>query len=150
IIVAPIFRLAFCLTGSATDNAITFLLPTRWDSLLSGVLAAWLVRNPDVIFHLKKRVGRVQLCLWIALTIAATIPLQGGLSTAWGAIFDYSWLAMTVAVLLVYLKLRPECWIGYCLRLKLLRYFGRVSYTMYLFHTAVLGFSFSLFLGKEP
>src|SRR5262249_40194692 len=92
----------------------------------------------------------VQLCLWIALTIAATIPLQGSLSSAWGAIFDYSWLAMTVAVLLIYLKLQPECWIGYCLRLKVLRYFGKVSYTMYLFHTAVLGFSFSLFLGKEP
>jgi peptidoglycan/LPS O-acetylase OafA/YrhL len=117
--------------------AAYFLLPARMDTLLFGVLAAWMVRQPMVLRRMADRrnalmVGCLVLFLGLAWLTYAKIdvidPIMSYLGYSWIGAFYFSALLLIVSRSSpgkIPMLLRPLCWLG----------IG--AYFLYLFHIPV-------------
>lgn len=153
ILAAPILRFILCLSPSDSYMSRYVLMPSRWDSLLLGVLAAWVTRQPAVFAFLTARRRAVRAVFVFACAVTALFPFAGGQKehiTFFSAVICNLWIAVTVALLLILLRIGCLEALQSILRLRLLRFFGRISYSVYLFHTAFLGLVFAIVLHKEP
>jgi peptidoglycan/LPS O-acetylase OafA/YrhL len=154
IVLAPTLRVCMAFLGPEWQLAQTLLLPSRWDSLLLGALVAWLVRDPRALAWLKAH-RRTLLVLLVNLgAFMLLLPLlfrdSQPTSSPSGALFAYLGVAAFFALVLLMLHLGALPRTAVALSSGPLRFFGRISYFMYLFHTAILGLAFALLLGKEP
>jgi peptidoglycan/LPS O-acetylase OafA/YrhL len=148
---APVLRviLYFIMPHGAIAGFV--LLPSRWDSLLLGALAAWSLRQSEgrewVTAHVRKlRVVFIGATLGISL-----FPFVEFRELSLGmAIVGHLWIAATVALLLVLLATGHLESVARCLRLPPLLFLGRISYSVYLFHQAICGSLFALVLGTGP
>src|SRR5262249_8323429 len=61
IVLAPLTRIAYCLSSPSCSNATYSLLPCRMDALLVGVLAAWGIRDRIASVSIKRKIGLVRL-----------------------------------------------------------------------------------------
>lgn len=154
VVLAPIFRLACAYLGPAWNEAQSVLLPSRCDSLLLGAFAAWAVRDSVSRDWLtRNRAGLFKLLGALGIFLGASPVLLANphaLHSPLLAFSVYTAIAAFFTTLLLLLQLRYLPIVARVLSGEILRYFGRISYTMYLFHTAILGLVFALLLGKEP
>ena len=131
-----------------------FLYPCRWDSMWIGVLAAWLVRQP---FFQPFAVQR-RLMLGVLLHLSA-IPvvllfweyrnLDSRASVAM-AFYGYTMIAVTAALLILIAHIFPDGVIARSFCWRPLRWLGKISFAVYLFHTMILELMHSLLYGKNP
>jgi len=154
VVLAPILRLVFSYLGPAWNEAQILLLPSRCDSLLLGAFVAWAVRDSVSRDWLaRNRAGLLNLLGVLGIFLGACPVLLANphaLHSPLLAFSVYTAVAAFFATLLLLLHLRYLPIVARVLSGKILRYFGRISYTMYLFHTAILGLVFALLFGKEP
>jgi peptidoglycan/LPS O-acetylase OafA/YrhL len=154
VILAPTLRLALGFLGPQWHEAQVLLLPTRWDSLLLGALVAWSVRRPGWVERLRRnRVALLTLLCASGFLVAGCPGLPdrpGPMLAPLLALAVHLVIAAFFATLLLVLHIGILPRATAILSTGVLRYFGRISYTMYLFHTAVLGLCFALILGIEP
>ena len=59
-------------------------------------------------------------------------------------------VAVFFALILLFLHLNWIPWLTSLLSLAGLRFLGRISYSIYMFHVAVLGLMFAIFRGSDP
>jgi peptidoglycan/LPS O-acetylase OafA/YrhL len=125
----------------APGMAAFTLLPSRMDLLLCGVAIAVLHREYDLSRHVTRLrvLASVALCSVAALAIVANEHV-----TTWG----HSLLGVAIAALmLAIINGAPE---GRHFRSATLRWFGTISYALYLVHQPVAGLFHGVFLGGTP
>jgi peptidoglycan/LPS O-acetylase OafA/YrhL len=129
IISAPLIR-GLLLAGGMDALVMARLLLTRADSLLFGGGVALLVRGPSA-----DRVPAGGILVISAAFLAVLVYLAHGPEAAspWISIVGYSAIAMCSASL-IFLAQRGANWVSNLCDRPLLRFFGRYSYGLYIFH----------------
>lgn len=154
IIAAPIFRFAFARWHAqgfiAGDGLVEMMVATRADSLMLGVLVAWLFRRNDFQkFVVNRRQLLYQVFVILALGmgwLTIKYPQAGTITKA----VAFTWIALFYAVLLALAVSHRESWLGVVLRTPFLLSLGAISYCVYLIHMPILGLCHSYFFSAEP
>lgn len=141
---ALLFRAA--LVGE-NEIATLVLLPGRWDLLLAGILAAvicregWLTR-PEDLFGLRL------LPLLCVSALLLVLLLDPGRESGWFGVLSPLLMGIGVASFIAALVSGgPE---GQWLRSEPLRFFGTISYGLYLSHQPVAGLLHGVILDGRP
>ena len=140
-----LFALVLRLILSQTlHRSLWFLyleLPTRADALLLGAAAAMLYRQPGFLTnHLNKirLTGALAALTYLAMCLRThTFFFVSNPIFTWG----YTLLALAAACLLL-ISLPRASWTGRLLAHPFLRFYGRYSYGLYLFHQAPAQYDF--------
>jgi peptidoglycan/LPS O-acetylase OafA/YrhL len=130
LLAAPILRAVFPGTWAVLGT------PWRADSLMTGVLLAWFIRNPELL-----RTARENR---FAIHVTFGILLVGALATNYftarfpfNLTFTHFWLAMLFGLLLLIVIIDREGLIARALNSRVLVWLGTISYGVYLFHQAI-------------
>lgn len=135
---ALIFRVA-----THGNGGLLIQLPARMDLLISGVMAAWAKRNMNLErYMLVLRIAPIPL-----VTIGTLLYAFAGVTTF--AIYHQGFLAVGIAAFILALSEgAPEG--RKFLGSAPLRFFGKISYALYLFHQPISGLLHGVILGAEP
>jgi peptidoglycan/LPS O-acetylase OafA/YrhL len=106
-----------------------------FDGLLIGCLFALALESPRVKAWLTRR-----LQVWVVFTVVAVILVSGGRTYTPGG---RSIQSMLMPILIVATILNPQTWLGRMLEIPLLRWIGRLSYSLYIWQQI---FAFQRFL----
>jgi peptidoglycan/LPS O-acetylase OafA/YrhL len=146
---ATLWRLLLFACG-ANDMALRVLLPSRWDLLFLGVLAAYLCRHRYLWNKLVG--GNRRLLKWgVVLGAAATVMVV--LADRHFAIRGFDLVGplfvgiCCVSFLLLMISGSAE---SARFRSKTLCWFGRISYGLYLVHQPIAGLAHGFVLGARP
>jgi peptidoglycan/LPS O-acetylase OafA/YrhL len=139
-------RIAVYGFGFANQSAAHVLLPTNADVLICGLLAALAARLAIV------RRGALDYALRLApivllLCLAFLGVLAGRRSSAFAVLYPLLTAAAAATFLLSLVRGAPEAQ-RFCSRI--LCFFGRTSYAIYLTHLPILGLMHGLLLGARP
>ncbi|MGH7991306.1 MAG: acyltransferase family protein [Limisphaerales bacterium] len=134
------------------SRAYVYVLTScRVDSLIIGVLCAWLVRNPRLENLIRRR------CDWLYLIFVIlscgmayfVFSRRGGDANSFDVCtWGFTWIALFYASLLLLAITDKSGWLGRFMRNPLLRHFATISYCVYLIHMQVLTFINFLFFHK--
>jgi len=131
IAIAFAIRVVAFYSGIST-HVLYMELPTRMDSLAVGAVLALLLRGPrpDLWMH----IARISLVpLW--LLVVSMAAYEGGLHflSPLTALIGYSLLAFASGAL-VSETLRPGSWAERAFSNSIMRFIGKISYGMYIYH----------------
>lgn len=152
-LVAPVFRLTagFWLNPEAARQAAIVLLPARCDCLAAGIVVATLVRNPGLTASFKAYSSSIQGATVVGLCTLLVFPFANlGQNSPATLGLGFSWIALVGAGLVLCLHERLSPWLGRIFGHSLLRYFGKISYSLYLFHMAFLLILWALVFREPP
>lgn len=154
VIIAPILRIALLLWNASVnlfDNRLIEMLAiTRADSLMLGVLVAWLFRRDGFReFVVINRSKFYWTFTFLALGMVV-ITLNYSFNDVVFRAFTFTWVALFYAVLLTLVISHHHSFLGMLLRTPLLLALGTISYCVYLIHMPIVGLCHSLFFGTEP
>ena len=157
ILLVPAFRLFLYLYHPAIF--MHGLLPCRADTLLLGVLCAYLVRQEKSRYWLEKNLERLYLALTVlllgmgGLTIFSNGTSYPALFSRFSSLemisFGYSLIALFYSCLLLVVVIGQDGTIASIMRFSLLRYFGTIAYGVFLMHLAVNDSAHGLIFGKD-
>jgi peptidoglycan/LPS O-acetylase OafA/YrhL len=154
ILAAPLIRIAFYLWHPNGAFPGYVLMPARADSLLLGVLAAFLLRKEGVRRSLAANVAGLNALFLLLFAGAAVLALRGpGVgpgATYEMSYFGHSWLALLYLALLLLSVSEGHGPFTSVMRATWLRRLGQISYGVYLLHQLVLGLAHGLILGQRP
>jgi peptidoglycan/LPS O-acetylase OafA/YrhL len=151
IVLAPLLRTTLHLLLPGDWIASFALMPCRADSLLLGVLAAILLRDPAW----KTRIQRGKVFFAVSFPILLLgVGLLDWLSPSLDGLVMQSigltWLAFFYVLVLVFALTRPASLLSRALRAKWLAWLGTIAYGTYLFHQPIQGVLFGYLWGHEP
>ena len=150
IVLSPLVRLT-ALYHAENPYAAVFLLATRADGLMWGVLCACLLRTESARIALRRR-GAVLAALAVAgaaLFTLASLQRLGADSPPL-LFYGYSLLSAWFAVILLGVLLFPDTAMARYLAWRPLTVIGITSYFIYLFHTPIWYVLHWLFLNRPP
>jgi peptidoglycan/LPS O-acetylase OafA/YrhL len=146
---ASLFRLGLVLM-SANKLALFMLLPTEWDLLFVGVLGAYALRT-SALWRWITGNDRFALKIVIFAGLGAVLLLAIADALLGVRSFDVvGRLALAMALtglVLLLVSGSPE---GARFRSPVLRFFGQISYGLYLIHQPVAGILHGAILGSRP
>jgi peptidoglycan/LPS O-acetylase OafA/YrhL len=151
-LIAPLCRLVVALALPSIDwNGYDCLLCCRTDTLVAGVLAAWLLQGAGV----RKWLVRVRalLCPAAAVLILAFAFLsysRYGIGTPAMFVLGHTYLAALYLVLVLIACFASQGFLGVLLRRPVLRELGQISYGLFLLHPIVNDFFFGVLFGTPP
>ncbi len=136
---APVLRAAF-------PGFHTFVnTPFRMDSLLMGVTVALATRDPSISGFLKQYQRTIGLIALILFTGILASSIKGGLG-----FLSHTFYAVFYSCLILYaVTAKGESSTAF-FRSATLRFFGRISYALYMFHQAVSGLLHGAILMSHP
>ena len=146
----PLILLLLC-AGSVVFRAVLFplqaeaagmLLPGRWDTLLYGVLAAWLQRNTD----LRPRLGVLRIIVLGAVAALVAVLATGSYGLT---VIASPALVGVASAGLILLAALGQSDMRFA-RTPVLVWFGSISYGLYLVHQPINGLLHGLILGSRP
>jgi len=145
VVAAPILRCGWPGLRALVDA------PWRADSLLSGATLAVLVRWPPFMAAVREHQRVLSGVLVAFLAGSAVLTLRPDLL---GQVlyvgFSPLWLAGLYSLLVLIAFAGTEPWLGRLLRVRVLVWFGQLSYGIYLFHLPVSGLVHGLFRQRAP
>jgi peptidoglycan/LPS O-acetylase OafA/YrhL len=134
---------------------IKVLLPCRADSLLIGVLFAYLLRQKSARDWLANNVKVLHVALFVmSLGIAYLISLGYGynamkvVNSFEMTTYGFTLVALAYACVLVIAVVDKTSLIARVLRIPVMRHFGSIAYGMFLIHTAIREIMLRLILGS--
>lgn len=151
IVSAPVIRTFIMVQPYIHNSAAFVLLPSRLDSLLIGVLGAWMIREKEIHDFFKNNIEFIKNgCLILAAgAMLFAVGRFGVLSMAITPI-GYTWLAI-LYLGIIYVGLLSEYGLTKSvLMLRPLRWLGCRSYAIYLFHQLIHGAFYCIFNGSGP
>lgn len=126
------------------------LLPFRCDALLAGALLSWVARYKHLFLQpLKDAAIRAGVIAMLLAGYLALIALGTGTGSHQAAYWGYSWLALIGACLIAICLVDTDSFIARLFRARLLRYFGTISYGLYLVHEIVHHTAFWIMTGSS-
>lgn len=140
ILCAPLLRTAIYYQFSTFSYFV--LLPCRWDSLLLGVLGAWLWRRDDFRAWLQRQswfLPALAALLLAGFLLFSAIHRIAYIGSPVLASFGLTWLAVLYLTLVI-LAMQYETRKGIRSALRLMRPLGMIAYGVYLLHMPVLHF----------
>ncbi len=146
---ASIFRAGLAIAG-AGETSILVLLPARWDLLFTGVLGAYIYRSEYLwTFFTAGENRNLKLCTVPSILLIPVLAcldeyLKLKVFLLFGNIFIG--IAFTGYILLV-VSGAPE---GARLRVSVLKFFGAISYGLYLIHQPIAGIMHAAILHGHP
>ena len=138
IILSPAYRFILLSRYPGLNVGWPFATLSRLDGLAMGVVIALLVRNETcwrwLTIHVRilRISGLVLLVAFAALTCIPPTQLSM-------ALYGFSIIAIFYAAVLLLAVCHPASLIAGLLKGRILRYFGKVSYAVYIFHQGVHG-----------
>ncbi len=130
------------------------LLPSRMDSLLLGVLVAFIVRNTAALDQARQyRYVLDAVLLILAYMIATRHPaLKIIPSPVPGTpLLKPTLIAVMYAILILRISLYGrQDWVNRILQNRVLGWFGLISYALYMYHQAVNGLAHGILFNDEP
>jgi peptidoglycan/LPS O-acetylase OafA/YrhL len=153
IAMVPAFRIYLFLFHASVFGFV--LLPCRADSLLLGVLCAYLLRNERFRSLLGRhrnwlRAALVVLAAGMAgLTIFSNIRGSALIYTYEMTTFGFSWIALFYACLILLVATSKDGVLARLMRLSWLRHFGIIAYGMFLINLPILTLAQGLISGKS-
>jgi peptidoglycan/LPS O-acetylase OafA/YrhL len=151
IVSAPVIRTFIMVQPYFHNSAAFVLLPSRMDSLLIGVLGAWMLRDKKIHDYFRKNIEFIKKgCLILAAgAMLFAVGRFGVLSMAMTPI-GYTWLALMYLGIIYVGLLSEDGWTKSILMLRPLRWLGCRSYAIYLFHQLILGTFHYIITGSGP
>jgi peptidoglycan/LPS O-acetylase OafA/YrhL len=153
VLTAPLLRVALYELHPYQSWPGFLMMPARADSLLLGVLAAWLIRREAFRTRVLANPGGLHAILLVLLAGTALLALRGpgvGPGSSYHMSYiGHSWLALLYLALLL-LALTPTGPVNGLMRNTGLRWLGQISYGVYLLHQLVSGLAHSFVLGQHP
>lgn len=142
-----------CATGAVTQNQAYVLPWFRTDGLLLGVTVAMLIRNQRASAWVRRN-------LWSVWALAAvmgvvlfrcgtTLPADNATPSAPIMTYGLTCVSAIYACVLVLALFGGSRWLSRALRLRPLRWLGKVSYCLYLLHVPIFAAAFIAF-GARP
>jgi peptidoglycan/LPS O-acetylase OafA/YrhL len=151
ILAAPIIRVALYNFHPNFALSTYVLMPCRTDSLLLGVLGAYLVRHDFVMRSLKANILSLYGVLLLLVAGVAILTLTPAWVGSMGASYlGYSWLALTYMLFLLISIIERRGIVTAISTNKLLRKLGNVSYGVYLFHQPANRLCHGIILKQPP
>ena len=136
-VVALCARFALRLSG-ASDEMVYQYTFTRMDALTLGAAGALVVRDPRWLARVGPQLGRAVVGLSVALSAIAAVTRGFRVDDFWVQTIGYGTLSLFFTALLLLLVVeagsRPARWA----RARWLRWLGKYSYGIYVFHKAVV------------
>ena len=151
IFTAPLFRTLLYLVEKPLAYHAYRSTPCRADALALGVLAAVYWRNETFRAWLSRR--ERALAILVAVLLAGMLVMGHWYSNPYLGITltaGLSWVGLFYAAVLILTLQRPTGFVAALARMKWLRELGRVSYCVYLIHTAVSYVIFALLNRSLP
>lgn len=149
IVSATLFRLALVAT-SANNLAMHMLLPAEWDLLFLGVLGACAQRHPGA----RARLTRNNLFVLKGITLGGFVLLLvlaiDDTTFGWRTVDVLGNLVLGIGLTGLLLLVVNGSAEGRRFRSHTLRFFGRISYGLYLIHQPVAGLMFAVIFGNRP
>jgi peptidoglycan/LPS O-acetylase OafA/YrhL len=140
-LLAPTLRILFPGTHAFVNT------PFRMDSLFLGVIAAVVVRNARARTFLTTWKWLLRLVFLVLLIWIGMMVQRGQIALG---IPDHLLLGCCYTALLLIAVIESGSPIVGFLRVPFLRFFGLISYGLYMYHQAVLGLLHAIILGREP
>lgn len=150
IAVAPITRASMLFAGGTHQIGAYVLLPSRWDLLFLGVIAALIWRDQRLWTLVRTRNAlplkvAALACGWTTVAIMLAervldVPLLHSVGLLFLGICTASYILLIVS----------DSYKGTTLNSRGLRFFGSISYGLYLIHQPVAGLLHGLLLGTRP
>ena len=144
---AVLFRAAIYLSADRNDILALVLLPSRWDLLFSGVLAAIIARGDWLKKAGRETVLRI-LPLVCVLTLLFVLLLDPRRESKWFEILAPLMIGIGSAAFI--LGIARGAPYGDALQAPILVFFGSISYGLYLIHQPVAGVLHGVILGQRP
>jgi len=154
IVLAPLIRLAFYFRH--LNDAFFydfFLMPCRMDSLMLGVLCAWLIRNQRTKLFLVKRLNGIYwLMAFLFLVLISHILFYPMTSFEDFHMFLYGFsvIALFYSCLLLVTILDNGGPLNKLVRLPFLKRLGVISYGVYMYHAIIIGLLHAWILNQTP
>lgn len=140
IVLAPVFRF---FTSSMYMEYLPFQM--RMDSLFLGVLVAYLLKEKKLKEKIKNNAILLYFCLFACLCLVIVLSYTNKVGVLYHTLFNFVYALLLLSSLTYQTGV-----LGKVLRSKLLRFFGLVSYGVYLFHQLISGVLHSLILDSQP
>jgi peptidoglycan/LPS O-acetylase OafA/YrhL len=138
IVLAPVLR-GIASSFVSTSAPIYHLMPFRMDLLAAGALIALLWRKSPAAIREIPLLGPIMVaCAGGAIfSLSQLSSFRTGTNLGFNHVILYS-LTLLVAVGLLLWALQEKGWFPAILRLPVLRFIGRISYSMYLVHVCFI------------
>lgn len=151
ILAAPIIRVVLYNFHPNFALSTYVLMPCRTDSLLLGVLGAYLVRHDFVMRSLRANVLPLYGVFSLLVAGVAILTLTPAWIGSMGASYlGYSWLALTYLLFLLISITERRGLVTSIARNHLLRRLGNISYGVYLFHQPANRLCHGIILKQPP
>ena len=139
IIAAPLVRLAMLTLLPQPQVGVYVLLPCRMDALLMGVMAAYLLRKPEIwaICIAKRRA--IWMCFYALAFGLPYFTIKSNMYSFPAASVGYDWLAFFYLTALILTLTDADSWLGRAMRWPWLMALGTIAYCTYLFHILIYG-----------
>jgi peptidoglycan/LPS O-acetylase OafA/YrhL len=137
---APLLRAPFSAIVRQVET------PMRSDSLLLGALVALSVRSDWFLRTLRSKRRAFWAVFAVLLTGAGVMCVRSW----WFGVFQQTWLGALYSALLLTPFADPDALVPSVLRAPVLRFFGTISYSLYLSHQIVVGLLHGLVYGRPP
>jgi peptidoglycan/LPS O-acetylase OafA/YrhL len=119
----------------------------RSDSLLVGVLLAWLYQKPPFVEFLKHNRVTCRAVLSVMIVLTSFVPL---VAYGLGGVANHFWFAILYGVFLTFIVVFPESGLTALMRQRFLVWLGVHSYFIYLSHQGVCGLLHGAIFSGEP
>lgn len=138
--------MALVLRGLFLSPYLGLNLPFRLDALICGALLAYAVRQPGFMETIRARLRWLYGVFGLLLFGTAWITVAG---CAYRNIL-YFWLALLYTTFLMVVLANPQGWVARNMRWPILRWFGLLSYGIYILHQCIAWGMHSYFRGERP
>ncbi len=151
ILCAPLLRLMFFYWHPNAGLATYILMPCRADTLLLGVMGAYMIRKQKIRHILEQQTAWLYALLMILLLGIAVLMIQDQMLISLGKdLGGYFLLALAYSCFLLIAVTEKRGIITRITRYPILRYLGLLAYGVYLFHQAINGLYHGFLRGQVP